>query len=53
VTELNLPWKESMRNLRFGEVNLLKIIQQVNLCCQDLQQVDFFHAFLPYKGDNS
>ena len=23
VTELNLPCKESMRNLRFGEVNLL------------------------------
>ena len=32
---------------------LIKIIQQVNLYCQDLQQVDFFHAFLPYKGDNS
>ena len=45
-----LSWS---RKLRFGEVNLLKIIQQVNLCCQDLQQVDFFHAFLPYKGDNS
>ena len=34
-------------------IYLLKIIQQVNLCCQDLQQVDFFHAFLPYKGGNS
>ena len=34
-------------------IYLLKIIQRVNLCCQDLQQVGFFHAFLPYKGDNT